>query len=97
MYSVIAVQDGVKLGPWSPSSCTEYGCGDGRNGGDYQDVPGWHLYAEEASCAKFIMRDKVIMLGEVSMLDKVIMPTRSSRWSGSSRSFRRMLQRGDGS
>ena len=36
MYSEIAVQDGVKLGPWSPSSCTEYGGGDGRNGGDYQ-------------------------------------------------------------
>ena len=45
----------------------------------------------------FIMRDKVIMLGEVIMLDKVIMLTRSSRWSRSSRSFRRVLQRGDGS
>ena len=43
------------------------------------------------------MRDKVIMLGEVIMLDKVIMPTRSSRWSRASRSFRRMLQRGNGS
>ena len=76
-------------------SCTEYGCGDGGNGVDYQDVPGWHLYAEEASCDKFIMRDKVIMLGKVIMLDKVIMPARSSRWSRASRSFRRMLQRGN--
>jgi hypothetical protein len=32
----ILVGAAVQLGPWSPLSCTEYGCGDGRNGADYQ-------------------------------------------------------------